>query len=482
MDRPSWTFRDPDGVCLRTAQGCFRFVSSDAADRVAGLLASSTIQELIERGALPQTRVLTREAVAALFSNSDLGYVEALLPRGLVLEHELIEFPSFPHEWCPQMLYAAGELTLDIQLRALQDGLTLKDATPTNVLFRSHQPVFVDLLSFMPREPGMAVWVAYAQFVRTFLLPLMLYRKQGVPPHEVFLSRRDGLEPEEVYRRLSMLSRLTPVAMQYATLPSLLGRLRASQTVSPQQARKHQPERAAIVARMLVKSLYSALRRVRPRERQGSVWSNYMETRSYGKGAFAAKEDFVRLALVELAPDRVLDIGCNTGHFSLIAAGLGASVVSVDYDPVVVGQVWSRSRAENARILPLVVNLARPSPGLGWRNLEQESFLSRARGRFDAALLLAVIHHLTVTDGIPLADVLCLVAELVTKGAVVEYVPAEDPMFQRIVRNKEHLIPRLQRPAFEAALAPWFDQVRTQELPGSGRVLYLLRKKGEVAV
>ena len=53
-----------------------------------------------------------------------------------VWEHERIPFPSFPYEWPPEMLEAAGSLTLDLAEAALEEGFGLKDATPYNVLFR----------------------------------------------------------------------------------------------------------------------------------------------------------------------------------------------------------------------------------------------------------------------------------------------------------------------------------------------------------
>jgi len=90
--------------------------------------------------------------------------------------------------------------------------------------------------------------------------------------------------------------------------------------------------------------------------------------------------------------------------------------------------------------------------------------------------MLAVVHHLTVTDGVPLPDVFGLVASLVTKGVVVEYVPPTDPMFRRMIRNREHLTAKLQQSEFEAGFAPWFTEQRRLALSQSGRVLYRLAK------
>jgi SAM-dependent methyltransferase len=469
------TFRDPDGFCLSVGERIIRVVHPEAADRVRTLIKSDFVGQLVSEGKMPWTRVVSGAELAELREQWPAG--SAIVNGALVLEHQRIGFASYPHEWSAEMLYAAGELTLEIQLRALDAGLTLKDATPTNVLFEGSQPMFVDLLSVTSRPSGVAVWPAYAQFIRTFLLPLLRYRKQGVFPHELFLGRRDGLEPEEVYRQLSLLARFSPLALQYVSVPAWLGRSHKAGEVSPQTARCYEAEQAQAIVRMLVEGLRRAFARLQPKAGRESAWSGYMLTSSYEHEAFQAKTAFVKESLAAFAAQTVLDAGCNTGHFSRLAAISGAQVVGLDYDPAVIGGLFRRSREENLPILPLVMNVARPSPPLGWSNREQASFGARAEGRFGVALMLAVVHHLTVTDGVPLPDVFSLVASLVTKGLVVEYVPPEDPMFQKIIRNKEHLISRLGQAQFEAGFAPWFTERCRLSLPQSGRVLYRLAKR-----
>ena len=91
-------------------------------------------------------------------------------PGEILLEHPRVFFPSYPWEWTPDAWVAAGGLTLDLCEALLGQGLILKDATPLNVLFEGTRPVFVDVLSIDARDPASPLWLAYAQFVRTFLL------------------------------------------------------------------------------------------------------------------------------------------------------------------------------------------------------------------------------------------------------------------------------------------------------------------------
>src|SRR5205085_2914398 len=144
-------------------------------------------------------------------------------------------------------------------------------------------------------------------------------------------------------------------------------------------------------------------------------WSDYMATHSYSQAAFSAKEKFVEELLREFRPQRVLDIGANTGHFSILAAKAGAEVVAIDSDPACIGMLWRIAQDQKLNILPLVLDFSRPSPALGWANAECRSFLDRASGSFDCVLMLAVIHHLLVTERIPLEEILRLLSELTAK-------------------------------------------------------------------
>jgi len=202
-----------------------------------------------------------------------------------------------------------------------------------------------------------------------------------------------------------------------------------------------------------------------------------METHSYDRRAFAEKEKFVQQAFAQSQPKSVLDLGTNTGHFSLLAATQGAHVVAIDTDAASLAALWAQARLRQAKVLPLVVNLARPTPATGWRNLESLSFLERARGKFDLVLMLAVLHHLLVSERIPLDEILDLVAELATDRVIIEFVPPGDPMFQVIARGRDALFGDLTRQSFEAALQHRFTLLTSRQLPNSGRWLYLLARK-----
>ena len=147
-----------------------------------------------------------------------------------------------------------------------------------------------------------------------------------------------------------------------------------------------------------------------------------------------------------------------------------------------VGAIWRQARELprnlSGNILPLVVDVSRPPPALGWRNRECASFLGRAAGTFDCVMLLAVIHHLLINERVPLDEILGLAAELTSEFLAIEFIAPEDEMFRELARGREDLHIELTQAAFEAACGEHFEIVRSLALPGTQRRLYWLRKKG----
>ena len=461
------TLRDPAGQLYKFDGRLIRIIQPDGLANLNFFLESDSLGPFRDDNQLIKTRQIKLADLPAELDNS----------RGVAaVDHDVIPFVSYPHEWPPEMLAAAGRLTLDLAEAVLNDDAELKDAKPDNVLFNGPSPVFVDALSFEPREKGNPIWRAEGQFIRMFLLPLLLYKGTGMPPGELLLNRADGVEPEEAYEILSWGNRLAPANLGLVTLPKVFGQF--SQDGGVYKSRLlESDEKAKFILRATCRRLRRHLNRLSQPKTKNSEWSNYMQENTYSAEGLTSKESFVTSAISEFGPKTALDIGCNTGHFSAILAKNGADVVAVDLDPVVIGSVWRMAQENDAKILPLVQNLTQPSPGIGWKNNEKLSFLSRANKKFDIVVMLAVIHHMMVTGGIPLEEILSLAASLSQKWLIIEFVAKEDPMFLKICRGRENLYEWFDQPAFEVACLKNFEIIRKAAGEGSTRVLYLLKIK-----
>jgi SAM-dependent methyltransferase len=453
------TFRDPAGSVRIVGDRVLREVRPERAEAALRFLKSEQALQWVAQGRLIETRFITLE-------NGDL-----------TLEHPRIFFPSYPWEWTPSAWIATADLTLDLCEGLLDQGLILKDATPLNVLFRGARPVFVDVLSVEKRDPASPLWLAYGQFVRTFLLPLAAYQYLGWPL-AASMQKRDGYEPADLAPYLSRWRRWREPFRSLVTLPLMLEKSGGKGT---QNTRVRQsPDVALAVLRRNLGALRQHLRRIERGLGSGqraSRWSGYARSADhYSAGDQKLKRQFVHDALMAARPRHVLDLGANSGVYSRIAAECGADVVAWDTDLQATEQNWREAVRRNLEIVPLLANPARPTPAAGWRNAESLALLERARGRFDCTMMLGLIHHLLLSEQIPLAEIAALLRELTTSWAIVEWVPASDPRFVDLLRGRDELYGHLDEAAFTRAAEAHFTVVLREALP-NGRVLFLLQAR-----
>jgi SAM-dependent methyltransferase len=170
-----------------------------------------------------------------------------------------------------------------------------------------------------------------------------------------------------------------------------------------------------------------------------------------------------------------LDIGANTGTYSLIAADAGAKVVALDSDRAALEILWRTANSEKKAVTILVANIARPTPAAGWRNQEQLSVLERLSGRFDMVLMLAVIHQLILREQVPLGHIGELCACLTRRWLILEWVPPSNPMFQEWLRGRDDLYGHLSEADLTHAFAPWFHIVDRATLSNQRTLLLLER-------
>ncbi len=453
------TFRDPAGSLQIKPEGVLRTVYSPHDSEILAFLSTPLAARLVEQ----------RQIVASEVVNPGRG------SEPLVLRHPRIAFISYPAEWPPSLWLAAAELTLGLCTKLLKEGWILKDATPLNVLFQGTQPIFVDILSIQKADLSRPIWYAYAQFVRTFLLPMLAYSQLGWPLHSV-LSRRDGFEPEEIYLALPWTRRFRRPALTSVTLPNLLAK--RSSVVADGMAPKtlSDPSLTKQIIGNTLSGLLTAMRKATP-SRQSSRWSGYAENAvHYNAKDHSDKQQFIASVFAQHRPARVLDIGCNTGTYSRLAADTGAAVVSIDTDLQAVDRFCAELQGTGRNILPLCIDIAHPTPATGWQNHEHSAFLQRAKGQFDSILMLAVLHHLLIGSQIPLDLVASLCQEITTDHLIIEWVPPADPKFVEILRGRDELYKHLSEGAFRHAFARYF--VTAQELAlRNGRILLHLRKR-----
>jgi SAM-dependent methyltransferase len=464
------TFRDPAGQLQLTPTYALRHIYPAAVEETQVFLASSLCKALERSGDLIPTEIAEPRSH------------QSMSPGELWLQHPRIDPISYPWEWTTGQWRSAAELTLRLASQAISAGWTLKDATPLNILFNGGRPILVDVLSFEKRDPNSSVWLAYGQFVRTFLLPLIAERVLSWPLQATLFSR-DGYEPRTLYNALGPWQRLNPNLLDVVTLATLFEESggkgsrakpqKKPSTTDPELAKHILLRRIARLDKQIVRSA---------RSETASRWSGYQQAAAhYAVADTEDKQRFVASALERCRPARVLDIGANTGNYSLLAAQAGAEVVALDSDAAAIEVLWRRTFEQKLPITAMVANFARPTPAVGWRNREQLSLLDRLTGKgryagkFDLVLMLAVIHHLILREQLPLRHIADLCASLTRRWLVLEWVPPTDPMFQEWLRGRDDLYGSLSEDDLKNAFAPFFHVVDRTEL-GNCRVLFLFER------
>ena len=329
------------------------------------------------------------------------------------------------------MLQDAAGLALRLVRAAIDEAITTKDATPYNVQFVGSAPVFIDITSFEPYRPGDAWW-GYRQFCQMFLYPLMFTAYKDLPHQPRMRGAIDGITPEQARRVLQGRRRGSRGLMPHVWLHA-----KADKRFAGSFAANVDEMKQAGYSRSIDTSLIDRLRKLVDGlewRRSGSAWSAYPERDRYTSDDIGAKSDFVRRVVTQRHRSQVWDLGANDGVFSRMAAENADVVLAMDAAGYVVDVLYRRLRADGcANVVPLVVNLADPTPAIGWRGMERPAVTARSSP--DLVLALAVVHHLAISHNIPTESIVGFLADLAAE--VVLEVPTEsDPMVRTLMDSK----------------------------------------------
>jgi len=343
-------------------------------DTRAGLLArlwrEGFVPMLVERGLLP-----------ALMPAAARQYPFAL---------RLLRTPviSFGHEWCGEMWKAATLAVIDLMTMLAPQRLTLRLPNPWYVMFDGPKPVYINPGAIGPLDEQ-AFRIAVDRLVRGFLFPLHFCRKGQSRLARTLQRSLYGIRSED-FPELRETEQDHREASAGSRPEEFLERLR------DEVAAMELPESAA------------AVHSGEPPLKACDRWSQ--------------QQWAVHRTLTELRPKTVLDVESSNGWSARLAAVEGAEVVAADLDEAGINRLYRQMRQENAHVLPLVLELIDPSPGLGMNN----AWLPPASERLRADLVLALdtVHHL-VLSGLRLSfdQVAVALAAFTKRWLLTEFVP-----------------------------------------------------------
>jgi ribosomal protein L11 methylase PrmA len=453
------SFRDPSGFLFQRDGVLYRQVNRFYQKDYDLLMASGLYERLVKA-----KRLVPHQEVEAEPALAEQAY--------RVIRPERVGFISYPYEWSFSQLKDAALLTLSVQKTALEYGLSLKDASAYNIQFTNGRPTLIDTLSFEAYQEGKP-WVAYRQFCQHFLAPLALMALVDVRLSQLLRVYIDGVPLDLASALLPFRSRLN---FGLAAHVHLHASAQKKYSDAPEQAQAQAQTRQVSKLGLtgLIDSLQKTVRGLRW-QAAGTEWGDYYDATNYTREAFDHKVQLVKDFLASIQPQQVWDLGANTGVFSRLAAEQGALTIASDIDQAAVEKNYQEMRQKKeTNLLPLVLDLTNPSPGIGWGNEERESFTQR--GPVDLVMALALVHHLAISNNVPLAGVAEYLARL-GRWLIVEFIPKEDSQVQRLLATREDIFPTYHQAGFEEAFRTCFRIAETRPIQGSKRVLYLMQNQ-----
>ena len=445
------SFRDPSGFLFRRGGRLYRQINDSYRADYKQLMESGLYRDLTESGLLVPHEETSEPQMSGGGS--------------LVIQPETIPFISYVYEWSFSQLQDAALTTLAVQMKAVERGMSLKDASAYNIQFRGSRPVLIDTLSFEQHREG-EPWVAYRQFCQHFLAPLALMSHTDVRLGQLLRVYIDGV-PLDLASRL--LPGKTKLALGLATHIHLHAQAQRKYSDKPAKPAGGKMSRMAFLG--LIDNLESTTRKLEWKP-EGTEWGNYYNDTNYSDSSLNHKRQVVEDYLANVNPKTVWDLGANTGLFSRIASDRGITTVAFDIDPAAVelNYLDCRKRDEKS-LLPLLSDLTNPSPAIGWQNRERQSLIER--GPSDTAMALALIHHLAIGNNLPFDRIVDFLAG-VCRTLIIEFVPKTDSQVQRLLATREDIFPNYAEAGFEQAFSSRFATLASSPVKDSERIIYLM--------
>ena len=461
------SFRDPTSRVYESGSGSgiriFRGVNAATQESFDGLAQETFFKNLIQNG----------DVVNSSSADASDPIVESIMSDGWagVVEHEFIPFTSYPYEWTFSMLKDAALLQLSIVEGCLENGWTLKDATPYNLQWRGSRPVFIDIGSFEPWVKG-EPWVGYRQFCSMFLTPLFMRAYLDIDHLPLIRSSIDGIPPTEAVKFFRGFSRWRRGVLSHIIFPARVESMIAKRERddAPAERRAGRAQSKAMVLG-LVQSLIRLVRGLDV-EIAHTDWSRYDKTHTYEDSDLEEKKAFVLKHASSKFREEIWDIGCNTGTFSRLCSDHCNQVVAIDGDHNAVEQLYRQNKkSRGTNILPLVMNLANPSPAQGWAG--EERLAIHHRGKPDLILCLALIHHVRLTSDIPNALFLSWLRRFDAE-VILEFVDRSDEMVVKLLTNKKEQYEDYNLEQFVIEAQRHFDISDRSPLKGGKREIFYL--------
>lgn len=447
------SFRDPDGFLFYRDNILYRQINFSYKDNYNFLLSSGLYNKLTKENLLINHQEINKT------SYDNEAYK--------IIKPDFLSFISYPYEWCFSQLKAAALVTLKIQKIALDYNMSLKDASAYNIQFLKGNPILIDTLSFEKYKEG-EPWLAYRQFCQHFFAPLVLMLYKDMRLLQLSRIFIDGIPLDLVSKLLPQRSKF-----KFSILSHIHLHAKAQNKFANKKFNKNiKINKNSILA--LIDNFENSISKMSWRE-SNSEWNKYYNFTNYSDKAFLSKKEIINKYLDKVKPKTVWDLGANTGIFSRLASKKNIFTCSFDIDYNAVEKNYKKmSENLEKNLLPLFLDLTNPSPSLGWAHTERKSL--EKRGPVDMVFALALVHHLAISNNLPLNHIASYFSKL-AKYLIIEFIPKSDSKVKQLLSSRKDIFLNYNIKNFEKEFSDYFEILQINQVNNSNRILYLMKVK-----
>lgn len=441
------SYKDPDAVVFIDGNKIYRKIYKPYIKTFNHLMQSGLYTKLTEEKLLIPHKIIEE--------NDDYIIIE---PQQL--------FISYPWEWCFSKIKDAALATLEIQRIALDYNMSLKDANYFNIQFCENTPMLIDTTSFEEYQENEA-WIAYRQFCENFITVLSLMSESDIRLKGLILSHIEGIPLDLASKLLPFKTKFNLGIFMHIHMHAKMqnkysgsGKIINNTGISKEQLK------------IFIDNLYNTVQKFNLSTKE-TEWNNYYSFTNYSEGSFEEKKRIVKDFYEKVKPDKVIDFGANTGVFSRLFTN--SIVYSLDIDELAVEQNYKTAKDNReSNIIPLVYDIANPSPSVGFENKERVDFLTRT-GPVDMVSALALMHHLRISYNIPFKKQ----AEFFSawgKYLVIEYVDKKDTKVENMLLNRTDVFEDYNIIKFEEDFSNFYKIIEKKTIGKDARILYLMER------
>ncbi|EKD69787.1 MAG: hypothetical protein ACD_46C00726G0004 [uncultured bacterium] len=444
------------GHVYESHQRIYRFISEEGRKQYESILSS--IDDAVHQGYLVHSQELSKDN----WPTKDLSVA-------YVLEHQLIPYISYPYEWSFHYLKDAALHHLNFQLFLLKRNIVLKDASAYNVQFIGSKPIFIDLLSLAPYNQG-DYWFGHRQFCEQFINPLLLRSILGIPHNYWYRGRLEGIATADIARIIPLYKKFNWNIFTHIVLQNRLDNVAMENQDKAILKAKNQKIFSKLAYEGFLIQIKKWIQKLEPKNIGKTSWGEYTRTHTYHTDELLKKKKFIADFSNKVKPQILVDLGCNTGDYSLLSLEHGAEyVIGFDFDQTALDLAYHSAKNSSKHFLPLYLDASNPSPDQGWLQAERCGFSKRTKSH--ALIALAFIHHLAIAKNVPLFQLVNWLVDIAPQG-VIEFIPKEDPTIVKMLSLREDIFIDYHQNVFESLLIACARIVKKEIISKSGRILY----------